>query len=489
MTGGWRGRSRWAAARGDDRQGLARSGFASIVDDAHARLAAPSTFSGRHGARAAPSEGAMVLADETDRGRARGYGVALAAVCLAALTQWLLRPWLGQGFPYLVFMAPVVVAAAFGGVGASICAMSLGVVAGAAFADRDIRSLAGVADALIFILAATGVVLLGGEVGRLRRVSALNAGQATTRAHQADQTARELNLLIDGASEYAIYMLDPMGKVMIWNAGAQRLKGWSEAEVIGQDTAIFYPEDARQSGKPLADLARAQAAGKFEEEDWRVRKDGSEFLAHISITALRDQAGDLLGYGKVLRDVTDQRAGETALNASANHLKSILSTVPDAMIVIDEQGAILSFSAAAERLFGCTEADVLGENIRCLMPSPDQERHDGYLKRYVATGERKIIGKGRVVVGMRRDGTTFPMELSVGEAIGHGPRVFTGFIRDLTERQRTHAKLEALQSELIHIARVSGMGAMASTSRSRRWPTMSRRCATCWPSLTRTICR
>jgi two-component system sensor kinase FixL len=433
------------------------------MDDAHGSLAASSTLSGRHGALAAPCESTMLLADDTFRGRARGYGVALVAVGLAALTQWLLRPWLGHGSAYLVFIAPVVVAAAFGGVGASVCAMILGLVAGAAFVDHGVPSLPGTAQALIFILAAMGVVVLGGEVGRLRRVSALGAGQAATRARQADQMARELNLLIDGASEYAIYMLDPAGKVVIWNAGAQRLKGWSEAEVIGQDTAIFYPEDARQAGKPLADLARAQAAGKFEEEDWRVRKDGSEFLAHASITALRDQAGDLLGYGKVLRDVTDQRAGETALNASANHLKSILSTVPDAMIVIDEQGAILSFSAAAERLFGCAEADLLGENIRCLMPSPDQERHDGYLQRYVATGERKIIGKGRVVVGMRRDGTTFPMELSVGEAIGHGPRVFTGFIRDLTERQRTHAKLEELQSELIHIARVSGMGAMAST--------------------------
>ncbi|HWT51630.1 MAG TPA: PAS domain S-box protein [Caulobacter sp.] len=272
-----------------------------------------------------------------------------------------------------------------------------------------------------------------------------------------------MNLLIDGAAEYAIYMLDPKGDVLIWNAGAERLKGWGEAEILGQNTAIFYPEDAKESGKPGADLARAREQGRFEEEDWRVRKDGSEFLAHVSVTALRDGDDKLEGYGVVVRDATDQRASERALRANANHLRSILSTVPDAMVVIDDHGLILSFSAAAERLFGYAEADVVGRNVSMLMPSPYRERHDGYMKRYVDTGERRIIGMGRVVTGQKRDGSTFPMELAVGEAKGDGQRVFTGFVRDLTERHRTEAKLEAVQGELIHVSRVSAMGAMAST--------------------------
>jgi len=108
---------------------------------------------------------------------------------------------------------------------------------------------------------------------------------------------------------------------------------------------------------------------------------------------------------------------------------------------------------------------MLGLNVSCLMPQPDRGRHDGHLERYARTGERRIIGIGigRVVVGMRRDGSTFPMELSVGEAVGNGQKVFTGFIRDLTEKQKIQARVEELQSELIHVARVSGMGAMAST--------------------------
>ncbi len=393
----------------------------------------------------------------------KGYGVALAAFALAVAIRWLLEPWLGDHAAYLLFTAPIVVAAAFGGVGAGLGATILGLIAGFAFSGRDHRAALAATEGLTFLLAATGITLVGAEVGRLRRHSATSEGSAATRARKAEDVDNELNLLIDGATEYAIYMLDPEGRVLIWNAGGQRLMGWSEAEVMGQHVATFYPQDARQAGKPQADLARVQVEGKIEEDAWFLRKDGSEFLAHVSITALHDQAGVLRGFGKVLRDVTDQRASERALDASAEHLRSILSTVPDAMVVIDERGKILSFSAAAERLFGFQEVEVLGENVRCLMPSPDRERHDGYIERYLTTGERKVIGMGRVVVGLRKDGTTFPMELSVGEATGHGPRVFTGFVRDLTDRQRTQARLEELQAELIHIARVSGMGTMAST--------------------------
>ena len=289
------------------------------------------------------------------------------------------------------------------------------------------------------------------------------AGEAGRETDEARDLAEELNLLIDGAAGYAIYMLDTDGRVTIWNKGAERLKGWAEEEVLGQHTSIFYPPDAIAAGKPLDDLARAEQLGKLEEEGWRRRKDGSEFLAHISITALRDEDGTLRGFGKVIRDVTDQRAAERALSANAAHLGSILSTVPDAMVVIDDRGHILSFSAAAERLFGYTEAEMIGTNVSRLMPSPDREQHDGYLERYLGTGEKRIIGVGRVVRGMRRDGSTFPMELSVGEAITEDQRVFTGFVRDLTEKFAAEERIEELRSDLIHVARVSAMGTMAST--------------------------
>lgn len=153
---------------------------------------------------------------------------------------------------------------------------------------------------------------------------------------------------------------------------------------------------------------------------------------------------------------------QSALAGQA-HVQSILDTIPEAMIVIDERGGIQSFSTTAERLFGYASADVIGQNIRMMMPSPYREEHDRYLQRYLRTNEARIIGIGRVVVGQRKDGSTFPMELAVGEMRSNNQRFFTGFIRDLTERQSAEARLQELQSELVHISRLTAMGEMAST--------------------------
>lgn len=144
------------------------------------------------------------------------------------------------------------------------------------------------------------------------------------------------------------------------------------------------------------------------------------------------------------------------------HLASILDTVPDAMVLIDAGGLVRSFSSAAERLFGWKASEIAGRNVNVLMPEPYRSAHDGYLKRYYDTGERRIIGLGRVVIGERKDGSTFPMELAVGEISTASGRFFTGFVRDLTETQRTQARLQELQGELVHMARLTSMGEMAS---------------------------
>lgn len=156
---------------------------------------------------------------------------------------------------------------------------------------------------------------------------------------------------------------------------------------------------------------------------------------------------------------------DAAGNAFARnaHFRSILETIPDAMIVIDERGRILSFSATAETMFGFAEAEVLGENVSTLMPSPDRERHDSYLAEYLDTGERKIIGIGRITTARHRNGGTFPIDLHIGEARIDDKRVFTGFIRDLTERQQAERRLHDLQGELAHVSRVSAMGTLATS--------------------------
>ncbi len=268
--------------------------------------------------------------------------------------------------------------------------------------------------------------------------------------------------LIAAVSDVAIFVLDLDGRVTTWSEGASRMTGWEHDEIIGQPFSTFYPDEDVILGRHEHELTSVRRTGRFEEEGRRRRKDGSFFVAQVTVTPL-DADGHLVGYAKVVRDITERVAAEEAVKSREAHLRSILETVPDAMIVIDEAGLIRSFSATAVRQFGYDPDEVVGCNVSVLMPEPYRTQHDGYMHRYLATGERRIIGIGRVVVGQRKDGSTFPIELAVGEMVSGGTRYFTGFIRDLTERQRTETRLQELQSELVHMSRFTALGEMAST--------------------------
>jgi two-component system sensor kinase FixL len=283
---------------------------------------------------------------------------------------------------------------------------------------------------------------------------------ASGRSAEHDISAR---LLIDAVTDIALFTLDPEGRVTSWNAGAERISGWTEQEIIGRHVSVFYRPEEAAAGRPEQDLATGLETGRREEQGIRVRKDGSAFVAHATLTLLKDRDGRACGFAKVIRDITERVAAEEALRAREAHLRSILETVPDAMIVIDEDARIQSFSATAVRLFGYEPHEVIGQNVNILMPAPYREQHDGYMHRYLTTGERRIIGIGRVVVGQHKDGATFPIELAVGEMRSGGERYFTGFIRDLTERQQTETRLQELQSELVHMSRFTALGEMAST--------------------------
>ncbi|MBS0361495.1 MAG: PAS domain S-box protein [Proteobacteria bacterium] len=206
-------------------------------------------------------------------------------------------------------------------------------------------------------------------------------------------------------------------------------------------TAVGLGINAWLAGSLLIDDPQTQvAAGTFVALGLATGWAGSRLITSMS------QAAAALG------DLAEREA----------HLASILATVPSAMIVIDEHGIIQSFSSAAERQFGWTAQEAIGRNVSTLMPNPYRDAHDGYLQRYADTGERRIIGIGRVVVGERKDGSTFPMELSVGEMVSRGHRYFTGFVRDLTERQETQRRLQDVQGELVHMSRLTALGEMAS---------------------------
>ncbi|KXF75652.1 PAS domain-containing sensor histidine kinase [Paramesorhizobium deserti] len=185
-------------------------------------------------------------------------------------------------------------------------------------------------------------------------------------------------------------------------------------------------------------------------------------LVEMVLSLLFSVALVFIGAGYREARKTAQSAREQLASREA-HLRSILDTVPDATVVIDMRGIIISFNKAAIRQFGYAEVEVVGQNVKILMPEPYQGEHDAYIHRYLDTGERRIIGIDRIVVGRRKDGSTFPMKLAVGEMKAGGQTFFTGFIRDLTERAESEARLEEIQGELARLARLNELGEMAST--------------------------
>ena len=269
--------------------------------------------------------------------------------------------------------------------------------------------------------------------------------------------------IVDTAVD-AIVVIDRTGTIRSVNHATEGLFGYAAEELIGCNVKRLMPEPyAGQHGTYLANYLHTgnKKIIGIGREVVGQRKDASVFPMDLSVGEARD--GDEPVFVGIIRDITDRKAAEFAQRESELRLRSIIDTVPDAIVVIDAQGTIQSFSPAAERLFGYDSAEVIGRNVNILMPTPNREAHDGYLGRYLRTGERRIIGIGRVVVGQRKGGEPFPMELQVGEFAFMGSRFFTGFVRDLTERQKAERRIQDLQAELLHASRLSVMGQMAST--------------------------
>lgn len=270
-------------------------------------------------------------------------------------------------------------------------------------------------------------------------------------------------LFVANATDRAVFMVSCEGLVTYWNVGAEAVYGYVADAVIGRPLAALSLFPSMDETAICHEQQQVAEGGVLRRESWCTRCDGSEWLGEITVVPLRMSDGSIRGYGYSAIDITRRRAAEERLEQSEDHMRSVLATIPDAMVVIDERGTILSFSAAAERMFGYTEAEMLGANVNRLMPPENRAAHVGAIHRYLQTGERRIIGIGRIVVGQRRDGSTFPIEAAVGEAIGRGGRIFTGFLRDLSNERRAELRLKELQAELIHVSRLSAMGTMAST--------------------------
>ncbi|KWV57120.1 hybrid sensor histidine kinase/response regulator [Rhizobium altiplani] len=242
----------------------------------------------------------------------------------------------------------------------------------------------------------------------------------------------DTNVIIHGAD----------GIISHWTSGCERLYGWKRIEAVGK---VVHTLLRTKSARPIEDLRKEVYAGiTWESDIIHYHKDG-----HPMTIATRWVVFDALSPTPAViqsnTDVSETRKIQDDLAEREAHLTSILATVPDSMVVIDEAGSVKSFSSAAEKLFGYSSREVIGRNVRMLMPSPYRDEHDRYIADYLRTGRAKIIGIGRVVKGRRKDGSIFPMELSVGEAVANERRIFTGFIRDLTSRQRIEEELRQSQ--------------------------------------------
>ena len=242
-------------------------------------------------------------------------------------------------------------------------------------------------------------------------------------------------LLVESVLDYAIFALDATGHIRTWNAGAQRIKGYTADEIIGKHFSIFYPRDKVVEGFPDYELREAARLGRFEDEGWRVRKDGSRFWANVVITALRDRSGTLLGFGKVTRDLTERRAAEEAIRESEQRFRMLIDSVQDyGIFMLDPEGNVSSWNEGAERINGYTTAEILGKHFSIFYPDEDLAWNKPAYELEVAGRDGKFEDEGWRV---RKDGSRFWANVIItavrddrGELVG-----FSKVTRDLTERR------------------------------------------------------
>ncbi|MBA3742204.1 PAS domain S-box protein [Sporichthya sp.] len=287
----------------------------------------------------------------------------------------------------------------------------------------------------------------------------------TERKHteQALRAGEEkLRLLVDSTPDYAIFMLDPDGLIASWNAGAQRLKGFTEADVLGQHFSILYPEERRAAGHPQRELEIARAEGRHEEEGWRVRKDGSVFWADVVITAAYGEDGELRGFSKVVRDRSEHKKSEAKF-------EGLLEAAPDAMLGVDADGLIQLANTQAERLFGYPRAELLGRPIAILVPDGvrDADLHHG--RGDPTDPQVRSMGTGIELSARRKDGSEFPSEISLSSIEGEDGLLVMAAVRDVTERRAFEVEV-ARARDVAENAASSRQGFLANMSHEIRTP-------------------
>jgi PAS domain S-box-containing protein len=299
---------------------------------------------------------------------------------------------------------------------------------------------------------------------------------------QTAPTTERLRSVIDHVLD-GIITINAQGIITTFNRAAERTFGYAAEEVIGENVKMLMPNPYKaEHDNYLANYLRTGVAKiiGIGREVLGQRKEGTIFPMELAISEFR--LGDGRYFTGIVRDITQRKRAETELREAAERMRSVVNHVVDGIITIDDGGHIESFNPAAEKIFGYSREEVLHQNVKMLMPEPYHSEHDGYIGNYQRTRQPKIIGIGREVIGRRKDGTTFPMELAVSEFHIGERRFFTGIVRDITERkkledqlrQRVDALAEADRQKNEFLAMLghelrNPLGRCAMRSTSSRW--------------------
>ena len=274
---------------------------------------------------------------------------------------------------------------------------------------------------------------------------------------QLFDSERRFRLLVEGVIDYSIFMLDPTGIITNWNAGAERIKGYSAAEVVGRHFSVFYTPEDRAAGLPARSLETARREGRCEAEGWRVRKDGTRFLAFVVIDAIYDE-GVLVGFAKITRDVTERESSRRALLESERQFRLLVGAVTDyALYMLDPEGHITSWNAGGERIKGYTRHEIIGQHFSRFYTESDQAAGRPARALQIARDTGRYEEEGWRV---RKDGSYFwasvvidPIRGDDGKLIG-----FAKITRDITERREAQLSLERVQRQLAESQKMDALG-------------------------------
>ena len=244
--------------------------------------------------------------------------------------------------------------------------------------------------------------------------------------HESEERAR---LIIESVRDYVIFMLDAEGRVATWNDAAERLKGYRTDQIVGRHVAAFYLEDDVRSGLPESELEASAREGRFETEDWRVRKDGSRFWASVVISAVRDPEGELVGFTNVTRGVTER-------HRATEQFRLALEAAPTGMLMVDRSGTIVLVNSQIEKLFGYRREELIGQPLEILVPVRFRVGHPAYREGFFGEARARLMGSGRELFGRRKDGSEVPVEIGLNPLHTPDGDFVLSSVVDITERRR-----------------------------------------------------